>query len=103
MATTKIGRVKPADHQNLCNNFLYFFSSADRSGSLGTKSIPQIGQSPGSSLIISGCIGEVYCVFPDAEPASSTKAIPPTRQSPAWATHLATSSALWQYISVFHY
>ena len=29
---------------------------------IGSSAMPQIGQAPGSSRMISGCIGQVYCV-----------------------------------------
>ena len=29
---------------------------------IGSSAMPQIGQSPGPSRTISGCIGQVYCV-----------------------------------------
>jgi hypothetical protein len=31
-------------------------------GTMGSRAMPQIGQLPGSSRTISGCIGQVYCV-----------------------------------------
>src|SRR5579883_3560425 len=34
--------------------------SVDKIGCIGSSAIPQIGQEPKSSLIISGCIGHVY-------------------------------------------
>src|SRR5690625_3280251 len=76
------GRVKAKDHQNLFNKSLYFFSSAEASGSTGTKSIPQMGQSPGLSSMISGCIGQVYLLPCGWRLISSTKSIPQTGQSP---------------------
>ncbi len=79
----KIGIVKATAIQNIFNSLLYVFSSAELSASIGTKSIPQIGQAPGSSLTISGCIGQVHCSAVVADKlTSSTKSIPHTGQSP---------------------
>ena len=32
-------------------------------GTIGSSAIPQIGQDPGASRTISGCIGQVYCTL----------------------------------------
>jgi hypothetical protein len=42
------------------NKSRYVLLSSDSVGFIGTKSIPQIGQDPGPSCIISGCMGQVY-------------------------------------------
>ena len=48
------------------------------------SAMPQIGQSPGSSRIISGCIGQVYCRAGEAKRTRSN-AMPQLGQSPAWS------------------
>ncbi len=37
------------------------FSSSSSDAVSGSSAIPQIGQLPGPSRMISGCIGQVYC------------------------------------------
>src|SRR5678815_4471547 len=39
------------------------FSSSDKETVRGSKAIPQIGQLPGASRMISGCMGQVYSIF----------------------------------------
>src|SRR5690606_26962015 len=82
MAIMKIGSVNATAIQNLLRSFLYVFSSSEISGSTRTKSIPQMGQDPGSSETTSGCIGQVYWVAVGRTEASLTRSIPQTGQSP---------------------
>ena len=63
MAMSKIGTVKNIAILNFFKRSLYVLFSSSPVGSIGTRSIPHIGQDPGASLIISGCIGQVYCFF----------------------------------------
>jgi len=56
---------------------------------LGSKAIPQIGQSPGSSLTTSGCIGQTYSVFTfGMAGATGSRAIPQCGHDPgpSWRT-----------------
>ena len=43
-------------------------------GIIGSKAMPQIGQAPGSSRTISGCIGQVHCVPAGADFSTLTAA-----------------------------
>jgi hypothetical protein len=36
-------------------------SEGSSEGTIGSSAMPQIGQAPGASRMISGCIGQVYC------------------------------------------
>jgi hypothetical protein len=49
------------------NKSRYVLLSSDSVGFIGTKSIPQIGQDPGPSCIISGCMGQVYMALVDTK------------------------------------
>jgi hypothetical protein len=65
-----------------------FFSSSTLTV-LGSSAIPQMGQSPGASLTISGCMGQVYSVFVAGIAATvGSRAIPHFGQSPGpcWRT-----------------
>src|SRR5665213_1229847 len=81
MVMMKIGNVKTQAILNLRSKFLYVLSSTSSLAAIGTRSIPQIGQTPASSRIISGCIGQVYSVGLCDE-GCSTKSIPQTGQFP---------------------
>jgi len=56
--------------QNLI--FRSFFSppdapvAADAEDFTGTRVIPQMGQAPGSSVTMNGCMEQVYCFFTSA-------------------------------------
>src|SRR5690606_35405272 len=95
MAIKKMGMVKMVAIMNFFNSFLYVFTSALSSTSFGTRSIPQIGQLPGSFFSISGCIGHVKTVFLTAE-GCSTKSIPHTGQSPGLLYVLSPSQCMGQ-------
>jgi hypothetical protein len=56
------------------------------------KSIPQIGQDPGPSCIISGCMGKYTWLWSIPNQAF-TKSIPQTGQSPALSYTLAPRNA----------
>ncbi len=59
-----------------------FFSSATLTV-LGSSAMPQIGQSPGASRTISGCIGQVYSVLSMGSAAmEGSSAMPHFGQSP---------------------
>src|SRR5262245_38537958 len=67
----KTGIVKSKLNQNLLvMSFNSGFSSSSAEAVIGSKAIPQIGQEPGPSRTICGCIGQVY--FPFGESADST-------------------------------
>ena len=54
----------------------------------GSSAIPQIGQDPGSSRTISGCIGQVHSVFVTGAAMTGSSAIPHFGQAPGplWRT-----------------
>jgi len=63
------------------------FSSTSPSSALvwmdrGSNAIPQIGQSPGASRSISGCIGHVQIVFNAATGVAGSSDMPHFGQSP---------------------
>ena len=92
-----MGNVNATAIQNFLDSFLYVFSSAELSASIGTKSIPQIGQSPASSFTTSGCIGHVHCSeFVIDKFCSSTKSIPQTGQSPGLLYVFSPSQCIGQ-------
>ena len=47
-----------------------FSGASPAVGVIGSSAMPQIGQAPGPSRTISGCIGQVHCT-PAAPPAGS--------------------------------
>ena len=64
IATARTGSVRNRQIQNrLVMLTSSGFSSSAAATVLGSSAMPQIGQSPGSSLTISGCMGQVYSVF----------------------------------------
>ena len=65
------------------------FSSCSPGTPRGSSAMPQIGQLPGSSRTISGCIGQVYSTLPAANVgASASSAIPHDGHAPglSWRT-----------------
>ena len=65
------------------------FSSCSATAVLGSSAMPQIGQDPGPSRTISGCMGKVYSIrVGSAEPAARSSAIPHFGQAPgrSWLT-----------------
>src|SRR5512144_2524934 len=59
------------------------FSSSSRDTVLGSRAMPQMGQLPGASRTISGCIGQVHSVFDDTGSGSTgSRAIPHVGQDP---------------------
>ena len=83
MAIMKIGTVKSSAIFIFRIKSLYALFPSLSVGSIGTKSIPQIGHEPGPSCTISGCIGQVYFVFAAIKSGAFTKSIPQMGQSPA--------------------
>src|SRR5579862_6961008 len=90
MVTIKIGIVSAIDTQNLrvmlASSGLF---SSPVLTVLGSNAIPHIGQDPGWSLTICGCIGQVYSVFVIGNAATTgSSAIPHFGQSPGpcWRT-----------------
>src|SRR5690606_2218041 len=97
IAIKKMGKVNAVAIQYFFNSFLYVFSSAELSASIGTKSIPQIGHEPASSFTTSGCMGQVHCSeWVDDKFCSSTKSIPQTGQSPGLLYVLSPSQCMGQ-------
>ena len=65
------------------------FCSSSTLTVLGSRAMPQIGQDPGASRTISGCMGQVYSVFVTGSAATTgSSAIPHFGQSPGpcWRT-----------------
>src|SRR5580692_6626176 len=90
MVTTRIGIVSATETQNLrvISTSSGFFSSSTLIV-LGSSAIPQIGQDPGASRTISGCIGQVYSAFVVGSAATTgSSAIPHFGQAPGscWRT-----------------
>ena len=54
----------------------------------GSRAMPQIGQLPGASRTISGCIGHVYSIFVAGAAETGSKAMPHFGQlpGPCWRT-----------------
>jgi hypothetical protein len=48
----------------------------------GSSAMPQIGQLPGASRTISGCIGQVHSVFVTGATVSGSSAMPHFGQAP---------------------
>jgi len=48
------------------------FSSSSRLGIIGSSAMPQIGQLPGASRTICGCMGQVYCAPAGAGSTAAT-------------------------------
>jgi len=60
IASTSTTTVNGSVHQNRRRKSISSgFSSSSIDGSIGSSAMPQIGQSPGASRTISGCIGQV--------------------------------------------
>src|SRR5215472_17366650 len=84
MARKTIGALKTTPTQNrrvmLTSSG---FASASKVTALGSSAIPQMGHEPGSSRIISGCIGQTYSVFTTgADGEAGSRAIPHLGQAP---------------------
>ena len=83
-----IGTVIADDHQNR----RVMSSSSGLLSSIvtirGSSAIPQIGQAPGASRTISGCIGHVHSVFVTGATSTGSSAIPHFGQAPGpfWRT-----------------
>ena len=77
-----IGTVIAADHQNR----RVMSSSSGLLSSIvttrGSSAMPQIGQEPGASRTISGCIGHVHSVFVTGATVTGSSAIPHFGQAP---------------------
>ena len=90
MATTRIGIVSATETQNLrVISASSGFCSSSALTVLGSSAIPQIGQDPGASRTICGCMGQVYSVFVTGSAATTgSSAIPHFGQSPGpcWRT-----------------
>ena len=82
MAIIKTGTVHITAIFILCTKSLYILFSSESVGSIGTKSIPQMGHEPGPSLITSGCIGQVYFILTGVNSGIFSKFIPQTGQLP---------------------
>ena len=64
MAARKSGRLKPTHTQKRRVMSSRWTSSTASSVTVrGSSAMPQIGQLPGASRTISGCIGQVHCTF----------------------------------------
>ncbi len=71
------------------------FGPASTSTVRGSSAMPQIGQSPGASRTISGCIGQVHSVLvAGAAGSAGSSAMPHFGQAPAWS--LSTSGSIGQ-------
>ena len=64
------------------------FSSSAPVAVMGSSAMPHLGQEPGSSRTISGCIGQVYCVAAAVRGTSGSSAMPHLGQlpGPGWRT-----------------
>ncbi len=83
MAIKNTGNVNTPPIMKRFNMSLYSLLSGSTSTVVASKAIPQIGQSPGSSCMTSGCIGQVYSVFWLVETGGSgSNAIPHFGQLP---------------------
>jgi uncharacterized protein YraI len=51
---------------------------------MGSKAMPQIGQVPGSSRTISGCMGQVYWTRVRAAGVAGSSAMPHFGQAAGW-------------------
>ena len=82
MAMTKTGsaRTRPIQKRRLMSRSSALSSSA--SAATGSRAIPQMGQSPGSSRTISGCMGQVYRVLLCACGSAGSRAMPHMGQLP---------------------
>ena len=96
MAIMKMGTVQTTAIFILRTKSLYTLFSSESVGSIGTKSIPHMGQEPGPSLTTSGCMGQVYIVLLLANSASLTKSIPQTGQSPGLSYTFSPSQCIGQ-------
>src|SRR5258707_15576969 len=76
-----------------------WFSSWSRETVRGSSAIPQIGQEPGASRIICGCIGQVYSIFSfGAVTVTGSSAIPHFGHEPGFGAR--TSGCIGQGYSV---
>ena len=79
---SRMGSVASAETKN---RLVMSSSSGLRSSTLttrGSRAMPQIGQEPGSSRTISGCIGQVHSVRVGAIASTGSSAIPHFGQLP---------------------
>jgi hypothetical protein len=83
-----IGTVIAADHQNR----RVMSSSSGLLSSMvttrGSSAMPQIGQDPGASRTISGCVGQVHSVFVRGATSTGSSAMPHFGHAPGpfWRT-----------------
>ncbi len=90
MAITTSGTVNAAHtHRRRRIATISVFSSSSAVTVLGSRAMPHLGQLPGSSRTISGCIGHVYSTrFAGPGGLCGSRAIPQSGQSPgpSWRT-----------------
>ena len=83
MAKNRTGSVSARPIQNFLDRSRISWAACTSSvpASTGSRGIPQMGQSPGRSCLISGCIGQVYPWSP-GRTGTCSSAIPHFGQSP---------------------
>jgi hypothetical protein len=89
MASTSTGRVSTAPIQN--RRVISRSSGLGPASAVtvrGSSAMPQIGQLPGWSRTISGCIGQVYSIFVRGPAITGSSAMPQSGQAPgpSWRT-----------------
>ena len=67
------------------------FSSRSQSTVIGSSAMPQIGHAPGASRTISGCMGQVHCVFAGRAGISGSSAMPHLGHAPGRSCRISGS------------
>ena len=95
MASTSSGTVNsPASQKRRDMSRSSALSSSSPAPARGSSAIPQIGQVPGASRTISGCIGQVHSALAAGRGDTASSAIPHFGQEPGWSTR--TSGCIGQ-------